>query len=877
MAFLSDLKSHISPLVGYAAKNTELLHNLRFFGNFIPGYANGVRSYADDRANDRMWGIVKILFPSTGGGLSTSSSAADNFGRNLTDTKPVVALLTLTAYLRSIQREIDDLNDVAAEQFQRGDREGGRKTKLLVKLRFPTIKLIHSKFVRMFTIGGYEEMCFHILGLMANSESNLVNLGYPEFLIEQVLVGFIMVHFNGAQDYINELPKDFFVLESHPTISKIREYVIELESKMHPTAFGRFTGTIINNGNANIYDRRKNVLIDKTFPDCCETAIRHICTLLLWDAETQKIRLCANGAINEFYARYAPNDGSTPARSAWNAIVGDLNVGIDAESEPRSRLRIRYQDARPVEYNMIGSIENYALVLMRLFELETPELVKACLELKSRDNKILLERLMSRIFNLISPNKYACNFTGIVARDGIYNGTLEVTFTTNAPITFVLVGRGHGEVKIPTRKSLAPGGIAHGETPRPDFRSGEILPENVPSSYQVFRALGLPIQQGSFYARMCLNLRSNEGIINYLKTVLYFGSSVGVRVADSQTFRNVMSGFSWEDEEMSRLIEDTVIRLVRSGLHISDMKGRIRQFPISRIDDLDIMEILEIPKTGYHFLGADSCGTLTSNTKEYTKGGWYVKYSVTGRNNIVSIVVSNSLKEIGNNFMPNVGNLSTIEIPDSVTRIGKNFLAYNHKMKSIVIPSSVTSIGPGFLCQAVLSTVTIKARIETIEDDFLIGCRELRALELPDTVVKIRGNFLLACAEIDEIRLPPSLKSIGAYFMERCKFTPSMSIPKTVETIGDGFMAKCFGLEKVEISGPVRIARNFLRDCENLREVSLAGFESSVKLFKHDGTVHTYPRGTILTPANVFSNNQIPFHKLITQLFGDSEIQVVGE
>lgn len=76
MAFLTDSRSYLSPLVGYGAKNSGLLYNLRFFGNCIPKYVNGIRSYADDVGQDRMWAVVRILFPSTAGAFTTVSSAA---------------------------------------------------------------------------------------------------------------------------------------------------------------------------------------------------------------------------------------------------------------------------------------------------------------------------------------------------------------------------------------------------------------------------------------------------------------------------------------------------------------------------------------------------------------------------------------------------------------------------------------------------------------------------------------------------------------------------------------------------------------------------------------------------------------------------------
>lgn len=630
MAFLSDSKSHLSPLVGYAAKNTGLLHNLRFFGNFVHGYdSNGDRVYANDEPKDHLCSIVKILFPSVEGVLDTVSDAPDNFGKNITDSKPITALLALAMHLR---KRRDDINTL-----------GAYPSKGTVKSKISAMRRMRDDYADMFPLREHEQLCNHIYSLMTKPKDSLNSLGYPEFLLEQVLIGFAMVRFDGSQEYLSDLPEGFFASESHPIISKIHDFVRDRENEKRPTAFRIFDSSNYY-GESRVFDRKNGILLSKTFNDDVETAVRHLCTLLLWDATKKKFRLCANRDINKFYATYAPEDWSVSAKSAWNAIVGDLNV--ESDRGPRSRPRIAYAHENPVEYHLDGSIKNYARVLMRIFNLETPDLIKKYRKIKASKSK--LEHIMVKIFNLISPGEqfhWSCIFTpdseDSEGRTSSH-GTLEVKFTTSAPITFVIEERGEFKitsgVQLPPKKTWKvsssfgdpgdfggfgdPGDFgaaspfeekvytysdtdsdsgtdsdsdSEAEDSEADAKAedseakadakvedskaedsnsdpdtdhecdsirgaseidsyeaiddaleredpdGEILPDELPSTFQAFHALGFPIQQDSFYARMCLNLQSNNGIISYLSTVLYFGEP-DITPSESQTFQNVLSG-----------------------------------------------------------------------------------------------------------------------------------------------------------------------------------------------------------------------------------------------------------------------------------------------------------------------------------------------
>ena len=88
-------------LVLGAACFKSVVHNLRFFGNFEPGYdKDGKRDYMKDTSSDPLWSLTKRLFPSPTGQLATSRTIETNFGINATP-KTIAILQNFSNSLRT--------------------------------------------------------------------------------------------------------------------------------------------------------------------------------------------------------------------------------------------------------------------------------------------------------------------------------------------------------------------------------------------------------------------------------------------------------------------------------------------------------------------------------------------------------------------------------------------------------------------------------------------------------------------------------------------------------------------------------------------------------------------------------------------------------
>jgi len=131
-------------------------------------------------------------------------------------------------------------------------------------------------------------------------------------------------------------------------------------------------------------------------------------------------------------------------------------------------------------------------------------------------------------------------------------------------------------------------------------------------------------------------------------------------------------------------------------------------------------------------------GSLYSNSKKYrlfsyknlstptlTQENVLKAYGT--KDNIVDIVIPDSVTTIGEGAFYGCSSLVTVTIPDSVTSIGWRAFRGCSSLATVTIPDSVTSIGFQAFCYcSSLATVTIPNSVTTIGEAAFHGCSSLR-------------------------------------------------------------------------------------------------------------------------------------------------------
>ena len=175
-----------------------------------------------------------------------------------------------------------------------------------------------------------------------------------------------------------------------------------------------------------------------------------------------------------------------------------------------------------------------------------------------------------------------------------------------------------------------------------------------------------------------------------------------------------------------------------------------------------------------------------------------------GCRSLTSLVIPDSVTNIGDYAFSGCRSLTDIVIPDSVTNIGDYAFWNCRSLTNIVIPDSVTSIGDNaFEYCFSLSNLIIPDGVTSIGDGAFVGCNSLSSVVIPDSVSCIGNNAFWGCESLTDIVIPDSVASIGDYAFYDCSSLTEVVIPDSVTSIGDNAFCWCRSLTDIYITESV--------------------------------------------------------------------------
>ena len=236
-------------------------------------------------------------------------------------------------------------------------------------------------------------------------------------------------------------------------------------------------------------------------------------------------------------------------------------------------------------------------------------------------------------------------------------------------------------------------------------------------------------------------------------------------------------------------------------------------------------------------------------------------YAFSGCRSLTDIVIHDSVTSIGNNAFWNCRSLTGIVIPDSVTSIGKSAFKNCISLKSLEIPDSVTSIGDGAFCgcKSLESLVLPESVGNIIGNPFSGWNGELKCLSpyfiyednvlfdkdknvifsfrdkdatsyvISDSVTSIGSGAFYDCKSLRSIVIPDDVTSIGNYAFSGCSSLSSVVIPDSVTSIGDYAFFFCESLTNIVIPDSVTsIGDGAFWNCKSLTNIAIPGSVTSI-------------------------------------------------
>ena len=232
-----------------------------------------------------------------------------------------------------------------------------------------------------------------------------------------------------------------------------------------------------------------------------------------------------------------------------------------------------------------------------------------------------------------------------------------------------------------------------------------------------------------------------------------------------------------------------------------------------------------------------------------------------GCRSLTSLVIPDSVTNIGDYAFWNCRSLTDIVIPDGVTSIGKCAFEGCSALSSVVIPDSVSCIGFGAFenCSS-LHSVVIPDSVTSIGESAFYDCESLSSLVIPDSVASIGDNAFSGCSSLSSVVIPESvvnlngnpfcrwdgeLKCLSPYFIYdnkvlfdkdkskiiafRDKNTTSYVIPDSVTRIGESAFRHCSSLSSLVLPDSVTsIGDRAFEDCSSLKSLVLPDSVTSI-------------------------------------------------
>lgn len=157
-----------------------------------------------------------------------------------------------------------------------------------------------------------------------------------------------------------------------------------------------------------------------------------------------------------------------------------------------------------------------------------------------------------------------------------------------------------------------------------------------------------------------------------------------------------------------------------------------------------------------------------------------------------TIIIPNSVVEIGDCAFSNCTSLVNIHIPNSVRRIGNHAFYGCEALTSIHIPDSVTEIGDyTFMSCINLQTIHISKNIEVIGNRAFCCCRNLGSIIIPEGVKYILPYAFQGCISVKEVSIPSTIKNICFMAFDACLALRTITIPETIVEIDSEAFSEC--------------------------------------------------------------------------------------
>ena len=240
-----------------------------------------------------------------------------------------------------------------------------------------------------------------------------------------------------------------------------------------------------------------------------------------------------------------------------------------------------------------------------------------------------------------------------------------------------------------------------------------------------------------------------------------------------------------------------------------------------------------------------------------------------------SIIIPNSVTNIGEAAFRKCTNLSYIKIPESITSIASNAF---YLCNSLPVENNCRYVGSFLVGVAdkTLSDYTIKEGTRCIGLCAFENCSNMTSVTIPISVIDIGNYAFNGCSQLQSITIPGSVKSMGKYVFSDCtslsnvtiedgacigqnsftSYKGAFTIEGSLSGVGENAFQSCSGLTSVSVKSG-SIGNLAFAYCSNLSAVTLMDGVTHIGKYAFDScpiSQITIPGSVKSMGVSIFSN-----------------------